>query len=308
MKQRWNHIFFLHAKIAPDLLQPYLPFKLDLLDGMAILSIVPFKMDMIRLWNLPPAPFFSHLWEINLRTYVRVGGKPGVYFFTLDTDSALGCWIANHFFHLPYRLAKIKAVVRKEHFYFESRRSLARIFHTDRDKELAKTDGLPPAAGRPRERLPLGSPEKERRVGASESTQTSILTQGCMSTHRPCQNGSLTQYPSGFPVFAGDRHEISGLASFKTSFCITGEKKKKTILDRWTTDRDRLFTLKRGEIYEGRVHHDSWPLEKIENLIFEDHFSTQIPIKCHFDPQESSYAPLLNVSFETFRKTGNTIS
>ena len=58
MKQRWNHIFFLHGKIAPGLLQPYLPFELDLLDGMAILSIVPFKMDMIRLWNLPPAPFF----------------------------------------------------------------------------------------------------------------------------------------------------------------------------------------------------------------------------------------------------------
>ena len=221
MKQRWNHIFFLHGKIAPSLLQPYLPFELDLLDGVAILSIVAFKMDMIRLWNFPPAPFFSHLWEINLRTYVRVGGKPGVYFFTLDTDSPLGYLIANCFFHLPYRLAKIKALVRKKHFYFESQRSLA---------------------------------------------------------------------------------------SFKTSFCITGRKKKKTILDRWATDRERLFTLKRGEIYEGRVHHESWPLEEVENLIFEDHFSTQIPIECHFDPQESSYARVLNVSFETFRKASGSSS
>jgi uncharacterized protein YqjF (DUF2071 family) len=281
MKQRWNHIFFLHAKIAPDLLQPYLPFELDLLDGMAILSIVPFKMDMIRLWNLPPAPFFSHLWEINLRTYVRVGGKPGVYFFTLDTDSALGCWIANHFFHLPYRLAKINAVVRKDHFYFESRRSLARVFYTNRDEGAKKAD---------------------------EAIYVMKSNDGYRSTYCPRKTSSSTKHPSDFPTYAGDLYEICGLTSFRTSFCITGQKKKKTILDRWTTDRDRLFTLKRGEIYEGRVHHESWPLEEVENLIFEDHFSTQIPIECHFDPQESSYAPLLNVSFETFRKTGNTIS
>ena len=275
MKQRWNHIFFLHGKIAPNLLQPYLPFPLDLLDGMAILSIVPFKMDMIRLWNLPPAPFFSHLWEINLRTYVSVGGKPGVYFFTLDTDSPLGYLIANCFFHLPYRLAKIKAFVRHEHFYFESQRSLARIFHTDRDEEAAKVDG---------------------------ARHTMKSDDGCMSAYCPRRASSVTQDPSSFPASAVDRHEIFGLASFKTSFCITGRKKKKTILDRWATDRERLFTLKGGEIYEGRVHHDSWPLEEVENLIFEDHFSTQLPIECHFDPQESSYAPILNVSFEPFRK------
>ncbi|MCF7729325.1 MAG: DUF2071 domain-containing protein [Chthoniobacterales bacterium] len=275
MKQRWNHIFFLHGRVTPSLLQQHLPFELDLLDGMAILSIVPFKMDLIRLWNLPPVPLFSHLWEINLRTYVTVAGKPGVYFFTLDTDSALGCWIANHFFHLPYRLAKIKTHLSDGNFYFESQRSL----DTDRGEKSANANG---------------------------ARKESVLTPGSMYSYCPSQNASLTQHPSGLPDSAGDWHEISGIASFKTSFHITGRKKKKTILDTWTTDRDRLFTLKRGEIYEGRVHHDSWPLEEVDNLIFEDHFSTQIPIECHFDPQESSYAPVLNVGFEPFKKVSKS--
>ena len=56
------------------------------------------------------------------------------------------------------------------------------------------------------------------------------------------------------------------------------------------------------------MHHDSWPLEEVENVIFEDHFSTQIPIECDFDPQESSYARVLNVSFETFRKVSGSSS
>ena len=61
---------------------------------------------------------------------------------------------------------------------------LTRIFHTDRDEETAKADGV---------------------------RQTNILTPGCMCTYSPSHNVSLTQDPSAFPVSAGDRCEISGL-------------------------------------------------------------------------------------------------
>ena len=61
---------------------------------------------------------------------------------------------------------------------------LTRIFHTDRDEETAKADGV---------------------------RQTSILTPGCMCPYRPSHNVSLTQDPSDFPVSAGDRCEIFGL-------------------------------------------------------------------------------------------------
>jgi hypothetical protein len=101
---------------------------------------------------------------------------------------------------------------------------LTRIFQTDRDEEAAKADGVPPAVGRPRGRLPLGSPERARRTGASESTQASILMQGCMCTYYPNQNVSLTQHPSGFPASVVDQYEISGLKLsilFKCSHGVT---------------------------------------------------------------------------------------
>ena len=62
---------------------------------------------------------------------------------------------------------------------------LTRIFHTDRDEEAAKADGV---------------------------RQASILMQGCMCTYCPNQNVSLTQHPSDFPASVVDQYEISRLA------------------------------------------------------------------------------------------------
>jgi len=61
---------------------------------------------------------------------------------------------------------------------------LTRIFHTDRDEEAAKADGV---------------------------RQASILMQGCMCTYCSNQNVSLTQHPSDFPASVVDQYEISGL-------------------------------------------------------------------------------------------------
>ncbi len=91
---------------------------------------------------------------------------------------------------------------------------LTRIIHTDRDEEAAKADGhhwRSEDHGGDCRRLPLGSPERARQAGASESTQARILTQGCMSPYRPSQNGNLTQHPFSFPASVGDRDETSGL-------------------------------------------------------------------------------------------------
>jgi hypothetical protein len=40
--------------------------------------------------------------ELNVRTYVTFGGKPGVYFFSLDAANLAAVWAARKFYHLPY--------------------------------------------------------------------------------------------------------------------------------------------------------------------------------------------------------------
>lgn len=123
IEQVWEHVLFLHWRMNAQSIQHLVPFELDLFEGDAVISVVPFQMNQIRFPFFPKVPFVSSLWELNLRTYVKVNGVRGVYFFTLDTDSALGTFIANRFFHLPYRLAQMQGRVVNQNYTFSSVRS-----------------------------------------------------------------------------------------------------------------------------------------------------------------------------------------
>lgn len=109
MKQVWHDLLFAHWPIAPAVMRAAIPnsLELDLFDGEAWLGVVPFRMSGIRPRNMPPLPWLSAFPELNLRTYVRVGDKPGVYFFSLDAGNAMAVEIARGWFHLPYFRARM---------------------------------------------------------------------------------------------------------------------------------------------------------------------------------------------------------
>jgi uncharacterized protein YqjF (DUF2071 family) len=107
MFQSWQRQLFMHWPMAPETLRPLVPapLELDTYDGMAYVSVTPFLLANLRLRMLPPVPTASDFQEINLRTYVRVKGRPGVYFFSLDAASRLAVACARLSFHLPYFFA-----------------------------------------------------------------------------------------------------------------------------------------------------------------------------------------------------------
>ena len=80
---------------------------LDLFEGMSWLAIAPFHMSGIRARGLPAFPGVSRFPELNLRTYVTLGGKPGVFFFSLDAASWAAVKAARKFYHLPYFHARM---------------------------------------------------------------------------------------------------------------------------------------------------------------------------------------------------------
>ena len=127
IEQVWRHVFFIHYKVDPKLIEKEVPFNLDLHEGSAVISIVPFYMEGIRFPLLPSFPKISSLWEINLRTYVEVDGIKGIYFFTLDTDSIIAEIVAKKFFNLPYRLSKIKAFIKEGSYHFFHQRGINRF-------------------------------------------------------------------------------------------------------------------------------------------------------------------------------------
>jgi uncharacterized protein len=70
-------------------------------------------------------PFTSHFRELNCRTYVNIGGKPGVFFFSLDANSRSAVWGARTFYHLPYYFADMRAEKQGDATVYSSRRGAA---------------------------------------------------------------------------------------------------------------------------------------------------------------------------------------
>jgi hypothetical protein len=104
MTQKWHDLLFMHWRVPPDQLRPLIPAGLELetYDGSAWVGVVPFRMSAVRFRRVAALPGTSAFPELNVRTYVIAGGKPGVWFFSLDAASALAVAGARRWFHLPY--------------------------------------------------------------------------------------------------------------------------------------------------------------------------------------------------------------
>lgn len=111
----WHDLLFAHWPVEPSAVQEKLPagLSIDMFDGCAWIGVVPFRMS-IRRRGWPPLPGLSAFPELNLRTYVVADGKPGVWFFTLDTPNRIAVRIARRFFHLPYCDARIRCRQRAD--------------------------------------------------------------------------------------------------------------------------------------------------------------------------------------------------
>jgi hypothetical protein len=109
MAQVWHDLLFAHWPVDAELLRPRLPagVELDLYEGQAWLGVVPFRMSGVRARFLPALPGLSAFPELNVRTYAVAGGRPGVFFLSLDAANAVAVAAARRFFHLPYRRARM---------------------------------------------------------------------------------------------------------------------------------------------------------------------------------------------------------
>jgi hypothetical protein len=124
MKQKWHDLLFAHWALPADALRALVPreLELDLYDGSAWVAVAPFWMSGIRGRHLPPLPFFSKFCELNVRTYVRYKGMPGVYFFSLDAGSLPAVLGARATYKLPYFHAAMLVRSAGEEFEYSCRR------------------------------------------------------------------------------------------------------------------------------------------------------------------------------------------
>lgn len=130
-RQSWLDLAFIHYRVDPAQIVPMLPAGMQLQQfcGSAWVGLVPFRMAGVMRRPFRDLPHFSTFPEMNLRTYVEVSGKPGVWFFSLDAASWLAVFGGRHIYHLPYYRAKMDQTSEDEWLLFSSvRRSGSACF------------------------------------------------------------------------------------------------------------------------------------------------------------------------------------
>jgi uncharacterized protein len=117
-------LLFAHWPVDADALRRLLPdaVRLQTHDGTAWLGITPFRAGAVRLRGTLPLPGVSSFLELNVRTYVTAGGKPGIWFFSLDASSRLAVEAARRTYRLPFFQARIDAITRDGWIEYESAR------------------------------------------------------------------------------------------------------------------------------------------------------------------------------------------
>lgn len=107
--QEWHSTLFFHWKVPKNLIENYIPdgLELDLHNNIAWISLVAFEVKNMRPRNLPPLPYISNFYEINIRTYVIKDGIPGIYLFSIETNKMIEVLLTRVFIGLPYKKSKM---------------------------------------------------------------------------------------------------------------------------------------------------------------------------------------------------------
>ena len=110
LSQSWDDLLFAHFAMDPPTLRRLVPdaLTLDLYDGVAWLTISPFCTSHMRPSGIPPLPGISFFPQLNLRTYVTMQGKPGLFYFSADAANLSAVWSARVFFRMQYWHAAIQ--------------------------------------------------------------------------------------------------------------------------------------------------------------------------------------------------------
>lgn len=122
LSQRWDDLLFAHWPVDPDDLRALLPVGVrpDVRDGRSWVGVVAFRMTDTRAGGLFPPRGLGSIPELNLRTYVRVGDRRGVWFITLDTSSPLFVGVGRALYGLAYRRADMIVARHGSRIYYAS--------------------------------------------------------------------------------------------------------------------------------------------------------------------------------------------
>jgi uncharacterized protein YqjF (DUF2071 family) len=99
-----------HWAVAPEELARFVPpeLELELFAGKTWLGVVAFRVCNLRVRGLPPLPGLSSSLELEIRTYVTDGKRPGLWLLSLDATNRVLVEAAKRIHRLPAYAARIE--------------------------------------------------------------------------------------------------------------------------------------------------------------------------------------------------------
>ena len=126
LTQTWHDLLFAHWPLPPQVLRSHVPAQLplDTFEGQCWLAVTPFHMTNVRPRGFLSIPGFSSFPELNVRTYVKLENRPGVYFFSLDAGILSAVFAARSFYRLPYYYARMQVEAAPDAIRYRSLRAV----------------------------------------------------------------------------------------------------------------------------------------------------------------------------------------
>ncbi len=105
-----HDVLFCHWRVDPEAIASRIPrgLTLDTWDRSAWVGMLVHQTCGVRHRLGPSVPGLRNFFEIDLRTYVTAGLKPGVFYFEMDVSSRIASSVAQMFFHAPFTVADIQ--------------------------------------------------------------------------------------------------------------------------------------------------------------------------------------------------------
>lgn len=127
LAQSWSDLLFAHWPVSERMLRPLVPagLTIDTFGGDAWIGVVPFRLGPIAPRGMLGGRGLAFP-ELNVRTYVTAGNKPGVWFFSLDAASLPAVLGARAAYHLPYYWARMREWEEAGWIEYRSRRRTSR--------------------------------------------------------------------------------------------------------------------------------------------------------------------------------------
>ncbi len=188
MSQFWADISFLHWRVRPEVLEPFMPpgARPDVHDGSAWVGLLPFQMQRAGVGAGPAVPHWGTFWETNVRVYSTDDqGRPGVVFLSLEAQHLAVVAGARVVFNVPYFWASMSGRRTKGDHDDPVIRYASRRRRPDR---RARTGDLPSSVIEVRALDPIPEPgETELFLSARFGLHTAIAGRGLWvpNTHQP---------------------------------------------------------------------------------------------------------------------------